>query len=255
MKADYYLVPGLIASGGNQTSSYGRFLERFREADFITFNYDSFIEAALLRLGRWIPTDGFGLPVFAARINPLADGAEIPSASESLVLHIHGSLCVYESHFSFSGPDKSGVRWLKQKPETEFLFDPDSLGLLFVPWQRVIQPLLGADRLEDRVIAPVPEKTEGLKREFVMKVRERASTVVSTADVVIAVGYSFNPVDEESFGFLLRAIAAKQDPTLIVVSPSAEATIERLAKTYGDVTFKSVPSTFRQWASTSFALP
>jgi hypothetical protein len=225
MKADYYLVPSLVLSDGEQTSSYGRFFERFPDADFITFNYDSFVEIALLRMGRWAPGDGYGLPVFAAQMPGLI---EEPSCtkSESIVLHMHGSLCVYESHFSYSTPDDAGVRWLQQKPEIEYIFDPDSLGNLFVPWERVVQPLLGADRLEERIIAPVPDKAEGLKRAFVMQMRKLAENKIREADDVIVIGYRFNPVDEESFAPLLAAVAERKNPVLTVVSPSADSHIQ-----------------------------
>jgi hypothetical protein len=254
MEADYYLAPRLIRTEGEQTSSYGRFFQQFRAADFITFNYDSFVEAALLRMRRWIPTDGYGLPVFAAQMPVRAEGVVIPANSDSLVLHLHGSLCVYESHFAFSEVDSSGVHWLQQKPEIEYAFDPDSLGHLFVPWERVVQPLLGVDPVQERVIAPVPNKADGLRRAFVMSVRSRAEDVIREADSVVAVGYRFNPVDEESFGFLLSAIAERDGAVLTVVSPSAEATVERLAKSYADVSFRAIPLGFSDWASAGFTL-
>ena len=85
MRADYYLVPSLIESNGEQVSSYGRFLQTFSEADFITFNYDSFVEIALLRMGRWAPGDGCGLPVFAAQMPGITEDVVVPTSSESCV--------------------------------------------------------------------------------------------------------------------------------------------------------------------------
>ncbi|MCH8149307.1 MAG: hypothetical protein IH987_15210, partial [Planctomycetes bacterium] len=59
MKATYYAVPRLIRSNGAaRSSSYQRFFEKFPRSHFITYNYDPFVEASLLRMGRWFPHDG-----------------------------------------------------------------------------------------------------------------------------------------------------------------------------------------------------
>jgi len=254
MKADYYLVPRLVDPDRGIDSPYSRFFNHFLQADFITFNYDSFVEISLHRLGRWTPVDGYGVSVLVCTSTAVSEKVSIPEYSQNLVLHIHGSLCVYESDFTFSEADRAGIHWLKQKPETEFLFDPDSLSHLFFPWERVIQPFLGLDPLETRVVAPVPQKAKGLKAVFVNKVRERAADVIRNADRVVAVGYSFNPVDCESYEFILQELSGKHNSVLFIVAPSAADIAIRLRTSFSRIDFKPIEMRFSEWASNGFKL-
>jgi len=55
---------------------------------------------------------------------------------------------------------------LRFNKEPDFIFDPDKLGHCFFPFERV-PPSLGFKYVEERVIAPVPNKAKGLKGEFI----------------------------------------------------------------------------------------
>lgn len=247
MKSDYHLVQRLIQNAERQTSSYGRFFEMYPDADFVTFNYDSFVELSLFKMRRWAPVDGYGVPVLAAQI-PMAPNRGVLRTSKSVVLHLHGSLCIYDSSFRISEPDAAGTNWLQQKPQSDYLFDPDSLGGLFLPWRRYSEAHQGPAPIEARVIAPVPNKAEGLRRDFLTKVRSQAERRIQKADAVVAIGYNFNPSDAGSFEPLLSAVARRADPTLTVVTPSALETTERLGKFYDGIHFHPVPLSFSQWA-------
>ncbi|MEP7008934.1 MAG: hypothetical protein ABJC13_01280 [Acidobacteriota bacterium] len=251
MWTDWNLVPRLIPEG-EQVSSYGRFLKTFKDADFITFNYDSFIELSLLRMKRWIPRDGYGVPVAAGLIQSHEN--KVPAKSQNLVVHLHGSLCVYESRVSISKPDQAGVRRMRLEMP-QYILEPGSLGELFLPWSGQHKYESGPiAEIEERVIAPVPEKTVGLKRDFIEIMRSRALELVRNSDSIVAIGFRFNPVDEESFRFLLSAIAERSDKALTVVSPSAMETTARLAKSYPDVLFRAIQKGFASWAATGFDL-
>ena len=61
-KADYYIAPALLSDSAPE-NVYGTFFQRFSDSPFINFNYDSFVEFALLRMGSWSPLGGFGVDV------------------------------------------------------------------------------------------------------------------------------------------------------------------------------------------------
>jgi hypothetical protein len=96
IEADHDVGMRLRACTGNDDNLYLTFLRRFRSAIFLTFNYDSLVETLLLSLNCWRPDDGYGMPVTVQLpLNP----PPLPHRSESLVLHLHGSLMVYPQEF------------------------------------------------------------------------------------------------------------------------------------------------------------
>ena len=249
MKADYYLAPRLLPTPGVPSHCYSRFFERFAGAQFLTFNYDSLPEVFLLCHGRWYPHDGYGVPV-VAEVAPGHDHV-LEQSSASLVLHLHGSLCLYTSTFTFDATPGQQVSWYKKLSEPKFLFDPDSISNLFTPFQR-LPPVLGYEPIERRVVAPVPDKSQGLKKEFTDAVYRRAAELVSSsAAPLVAIGYSFNPYDRTSYDTLLRALKSRNN-SLLVVSPDAAAIRSRLSYEYPDLQVHVVPSTFKAWAAADF---
>ncbi len=253
MMADYYLA-GSLASASSEShpkNPYRDFFCRFQDADFVTFNYDAFVEAHLYCRGSWYPHDGFGVPLIVGARPGMS--AIVPSGpSRSLVLHLHGSLCVYESPFAVSPADVRGVRWLVKKPETEFAFDPHSIARLFHPWRRPSSVFPMWIPLEQRVIAPVPEKATGRRGSFAASVRSRALEVLKTAERVIAVGYSFNAADQGSYDALLRDGVHNQP--LFVVSPDSRRLVRQLGARYPHLRLQVVPQRFREWADGGFLL-
>jgi hypothetical protein len=250
MKTDWDLVPRLIGASGSGDSSYRRFFERFEEADFVTFNYDSLVEGVLFRLGRWIPSDGYGVSVVAAA--NLAVGGRRQQGSRSLVLHLHGSLCVYELNYRVATEPGYRTPLLEQTPDTKYLFDPDSVGELFDGWRWVGDAWLGPDPLEERVIAPVPDKASGLRKEFVTAARDRALELIRAAEAVIVIGYSFNPHDAASFDPLVKAVAARREPLLTIVDPTADSIAQQLEGRFNGLVCKPIPQRFSEWAEGGF---
>ena len=89
MTADYHLLERLLA-GAN---CYSIFFERFAGSHYLTFNYDLLPELFLFHQNQWYPHDGYGVPV-DCEVYPTDDRMK-DLCSTSLVLHLHGSLCLY----------------------------------------------------------------------------------------------------------------------------------------------------------------
>lgn len=247
MKADYYLSDP-VAHGEKETPFYREFLQAFPDSNFISFNYDAFLEILLLRSKEWRPDDGFGLPVRVEQSTSPANHG-IPDRSRRLVVHLHGSLYVYTQEYQFSPPDQAGTRWMNSLQEPVFLFDPDSAAHRFYPFQRV-QPELHYEFVYDRIIAPVPNKASALKNAFVRKSFENAIGFLSSADLVIAIGYRFNPADEASYVQLLSTLR-EQRKTLRVVTPDAREITTRLTTQF-QIECEPIQCRFTDWARTGF---
>lgn len=249
MKSDYYLVPRLLPSPGAAPNSYSKFFTRFRGSQFLTFNYESLPELFLLRQGDWYPHDGYGMPVIAE----VAAGHDhlFGRSSISLVLHLHGSLCLYTSSFTFETTPGESVAWYKTLPTPKFLFDPDSISPLFTPLQR-LPPVLGYEPIERRVVAPVPDKTEGLRKEFSDSVYGRAAEVLATSTMpLVTIGYSFNPHDRASYQPILSTLRSRNSK-LVLVCPDAAAIHTRLSSEYPDLQVEAIPNTLKSWADADF---
>ncbi len=134
MQADYYLTERLAAE--DSRNSYRTFLDHFPASHFLTFNYDSLIEILLFAAKRWRPEDGYGVPV-DARLEAIQTPPPRVS-SQNLVLHLHGSFCVYASEFfvnwTSSGRSHTGV--IEHRDTPLFRFDPDSITHRFFPYRR-----------------------------------------------------------------------------------------------------------------------
>ena len=243
-KADYYLAPRLVGASGLE-NPYRTFFTDFADSSFINFNYDSFVEFALLRAGSWSPKGGFGVDVGFEVGYTAADFAVVPS--RSVVLHPHGSLLVYTRNFSFGPADAEGIRWMHRHDPADFLFDPHALGNLFHPITRVIGGLSYDPDISNRVIAPVPDKAEGLRGAFVAAVMDRARHLLREEGSAVSIGYAFSGVDEESYRSLLEALSEHERPRLVLVSPEAEETVERLRPSFSRITFVPQPMGFTEW--------
>lgn len=242
MEADYYLTPHLSPGGARENNVYLRMLQDFRSAPLLTFNYDSLIEILLLQLGHWRPENGYGVQVHAepaTLINPEI----VPEHSLRSVLHLHGSLCVYASSFSIQKHPERRFDMLRPKVEPDFIFDPDSLALCFVPFERVL-PGLSFQYPPERVIAPVPNKADGLRGKFIRRIHQRAVETIQSARTIVSIGYSFNPYDHVSYLHLLKAARGAR---LILVVPEAHELVSRLSIEHPEIEWVAVPMTFREW--------
>jgi hypothetical protein len=247
MAADYYLAHKLATS--EQSNSYWKFFEKFDGAQFLTFNYDSLPEIFLSQTGRWHPEDGYGVPV-ATR---LAFGVKLHAneKSASLVIHLHGSACVYTIESEIVGNPVGGIAQLVHRAEPLYAFDPDSTSHCFPRYDRVVSST-GHIRIDERVIAPVPDKSEGLKEAFVRQSYAKALPLVRQAGSLVALGYSFSPYDRMSYNPVLEALAQSHERTLLVVSPQARELAKRISAEFPDLRVRPVEKTFRGWAADSF---
>jgi hypothetical protein len=247
MQADYYLATRLACS--EASNCYLAFLNRFAETQFLTFNYDSFVETFLFRLGYWYPHDGYGVPVEAELLPEAAVFAD--RKSTSLVLHLHGSFCLYTSESETRSDPGDRIEWLVQRERPCYIFDPDSISTIFAPYRRVL-PRLGYQPVERRVIAPVPEKAEGLKQPFVRETYAKALGLVRESAALVAIGYSFNSYDRASYHPVLQALCESPDRTLFLVSPHAGKLAEKLRGEYAHLRVEPIEETFKGWAGASF---
>src|SRR5260370_36191231 len=104
MGADYYIAERLANS--QTQNSYRRFFEHFSGGQFLTFNYDSLPEIFLSQSGRWFPEDGYGMPVQTERASLVKPVTH--AKSSSLVVHLHGSACVFTIESRLQGNPVGG---------------------------------------------------------------------------------------------------------------------------------------------------
>jgi hypothetical protein len=247
MEADYSITPHLKRGGSHDNNVYLRFLRDFPAAPLLTFNYDSLPEILLLAEGSWCPIDGYGVPVQAQQ-KKIRRGSPPVGKSRRPVLHLHGSLCVYAATFYIDGQPELGSAMLQFDRKPEFLFDPDGLGNCFSPFERNA-PGVTYIRPPDRVIAPIPNKAEGLKGEFIIEMYRRAEEFLSTAIQIIVIGYSFNQNDRASYAPLLAAIANKP---VLLIAPNADSLIERLLHEHRNAGWDAQNMSFKEWVNSGY---
>src|ERR1035441_2288997 len=242
--ADYYVARALAIA--ERANCYQRFFRAFPDSRFLTFNYDSPPETFLFCQGRWYPRDGYGVRVTAH----LPPGSEefADKISSALVLHLHGSLCIRTSEYE--GRRKTGetIAWLTERDEPRYAFDPSSISANFTPFDRDV----GADDVEDRIIAPVPDKSKGLKQVFIRDTYTKALAMVQDSDIVVVIGYSFNAHDRGSYQTLLDALRASKGRRLLVVSPDADTVVKAIRPGFPDLAIDPLKATFKQWVTASF---
>ena len=242
MEADFYITPYLCPDGQHADNVYLRFLRDFPSAPLLTFNYDSLPEILLLALRSWRPEDGYGVPV-KVQVASGQDTSLVPIGHSRAVLHLHGSSCVYSIISEIESRHDSKYDMLRLKDEPDFLFDPDALGHCFSQFERY-PPGHGYTHVSNRLIAPVPDKTEGLKGEFIRTVYSKAMDLVSRATEIVVIGYSFNPHDHASYNRLLAAATKRR---VLLVAPDARSLVKRLAKNHPDINWTPSPLSFRKW--------
>jgi hypothetical protein len=248
MEADYYIALRLAAS--ETSNSYRRFFEKFNDAQILTYNYDSLPEIFLARDGRWSPEDGYGMPV----ATELTFGLEpIGTKSSSLVIHLHGSACVYSSEFEIIGNPAGGMAQLAPRQKTLYAFDADALSPCFPRYRRMMSRT-GHVRVEERVLAPIPDKSKGLDEPFIRQSYATALPLVRQLGTLAAVGYSFNHYDRLSYHRILEALGQSKERTLFIVSPQARELAKRISQEYSDLCVRPVERTFKGWAADSFRI-
>ena len=242
--ADYYLAHALARA--ERVNCYQRFFRAFPGSNFLTFNYDSLPETFLFRLRCWYPRDGYGVRVTAH----LPPGSEefADKTSSALVLHLHGSLCIRTSEYEAWRKPGETIAWLTERDEPRHAFDPASISANFTPFDRDV----GADDVEDRIIAPVPDKSQGLKQVFIRDTYTKAVAGLRDSGSVVAIGYSFNAHDRGSYQTLLDALRVSKGRRLLVVSPDADTVVKAIRLGFPDLAIDPLKATFKQWVTASF---
>lgn len=241
MKADYYLT---------QTTDHliSEFVDAFPSSSFASFNYDGLLEITLLKKGRWRPDDGFGLPVSASLRSTYPPA---PTRSTQFVYHLHGSLYLYSKDFETTAPDSSGTRWIRPRPQPQFVFDPDSLAHRFLPFGPAPQDLQYTYP-RGRIIAPVPAKAREYDSAFVKSAFVATNAAIATSDLVVVIGFSFNPIDEAIFSTLLQNIY-RNNKKLLLIDPNAGEIAHRLRHDYL-VDCEAWAEDLRAWRDKCFAI-
>jgi hypothetical protein len=251
MELDYYIIypitPHIRLGGKHYNNAYIRFLRDFQKASLITFNYDSIPEILLCFERLWSPRDGYGVPV-QARERRIRKGPPPIRNSPRTVLHLHGSLCVYIEDFSI---EKQPGSWypILQECEPKFLFDPDKLEQCFSPFLRILPSITSYTHPFNRIIAPIPNKAEGLKNEFIKAVYDKAIEILNNANQIVVIGYSFNPYDNESYNNLLVTMANK---AVLLIAPDAIMLKERLAQEYPKIEWEAQSMRFKEWVDNDY---
>src|SRR5206468_396185 len=102
------------------------------------------------------------------------------------------------------------------------------------------------------VIAPIPDKSQGLKHAFIQKSFAAALSFVRRAGVLIALGYSFHPYDCASYNLILKTLVQTKERTLFIVSPQAEELAKQILAEYTGLKVHPIEKTFKAWAMDSF---
>jgi hypothetical protein len=242
--ADHYVANALARA--ERVNCYQRFFRAFPDSNFLTFNYDSLPETFLFRLGRWYPRDGYGVRVTAH----LPPGSEkfADKTSSALVLHLHGSLCISTSEYEALRKPGQDIAWLTVRSEPRYAFDPSCISGNFAPFDRDVE----SDDAADRIIAPIPDKSHGLKEVFIRDTYTKAVAMVRDSDAVVAIGYSFNAHDRASYQKLLDALCESKARRLLLVSPDADTVAEAIRPGFPDLSIEPCEATFKQWVEASF---
>lgn len=243
-QADHDLAYNLAQTGG--LNCYQRFFRAYRDSSFLTFNYDSLPETLLFHLGCWFPRDGYGVKVMAH----LPPGSEEfgDKTSSALVLHLHGSLCIRTSEFELRSNGEQATAMLTERDAPLFAFDPTSITGNFAPFDRDV----GFDDVKDRIIAPVPDKSQGLKQTFIRAIYAKAVDVVRDSGAVVAIGYSFNAHDRGSYQTLLDALRESKGRRLLIVSPDADIVAQPIRAAFPDLAVIPLKATFKEWVAELF---
>lgn len=134
---------------------------------------------------------------------------------------------------------------LKERDELLYALEPLSVSANFAPFHGQG----GADDVHERIIAPVPDKSQGLKQKFVRDTYAKAEALLRASDIVVSIGYSFNAHDRASYERLLIEIAASHARKLLVVAPDAVTIVNALRPAFPSLSILPVEATFKQWVS------
>ena len=132
-----------------------------------------------------------------------------------------------------------------------YSFDPNSISHCF-PLYRTTMSRTGYVPIEERVIAPIPDKAQELNQPFIKQTYSKACSLVRESGTLVAVGYSFNSHDSASYRPILQALSESVDRSLVVVSPHASKLASEIRGAYHSLQVTPIDKTFKAWAGNSF---
>jgi hypothetical protein len=113
-------------------------------------------------------------------------------------------------------------------------------------------PSTGRVPIEERVIAPIPDKAQKLNQPFVSETYGKACSLVRESGTLAVIGYSFNSYDRLSYQPVLQALDESPGRKLIVISPDASEPAVRIRKEYPRLHVEPIERTLKSWAADSF---
>jgi hypothetical protein len=137
---------------------------------------------------------------------------------------------------------------LVARGEPLFAFDPDAIACCFFPFQAAL-PEGRYHYLDERIIAPIPNKAQGLANVFVTEVYRRAAEVLQQVDLLVIIGYRFSSYDRYSYEPLLGGTSPRR---ILVVAPDASDLAKRLRADYPRFHWDSAPYTFAKWVRAGY---
>jgi hypothetical protein len=132
---------------------------------------------------------------------------------------------------------------LVARGEPLFAFDPEAIACCFFPFQAAL-PEGRNHYIDERIIAPIPDKAQGLTNVFVTDVYRRAAEVLQQIDLLVIIGYRFSPYDRYSYEPLLAGTSPSR---ILLVAPDASHLAGRLRADYPLFNWDSAPYTFAKW--------
>jgi hypothetical protein len=244
--ADHYIADTIIQ---NATSPYFSFLNAMNQAQFVSYNYDGFLELLLLRTKRWTPHDGFGVKaeVFVPTGISSSERDTAKPTSMTTVLHLHGSLYLYPVESRVDRDPGQALALLRMLEEPRFLFDPDCNTQHFSPFCSS-GAAHGYELPQQRFVPPLSNKSGSLEERYYKILRGRAMDLVGASSSLLSIGYSFADSDRLSHDEILeKSFGAGK--SLTIIDPQAETIAVRLRSDYGKYkpNIDSRNETFAEW--------
>jgi hypothetical protein len=147
--------------------------------------------------------------------------------------------------------DRDAISWLEPLGTPRYYFDPYSISHCFPSYVRA-RSSTGHVPIEERIIAPIPDKAHQLKQPFICKTYSRACSLVREYGTLIAVGFSFNSHDKASYSPILEALSQSRDRRLVVVSPDATKLADKIRDAHPSLQVQPIDRGFRAWGDDSF---
>lgn len=221
-------------------------------ANVISFNWDTLIDEALYNTGKWFYNDGYGFAFFRT-YKDRREFKEI-GKSKSYLLKPHGSINWFK-YVDIHWSDKDGftaeIIEEEEKNQTGFFtftrkLSKDNLGWHTHPRNQRLNlgknyspSLKGPCRIN--MVPP------GLKRKEFPKIWVKIKEILTNADEVIAIGFSFNDNDNHIRNEF-KGIKFKKGLKIILVNPASSEYLKPIyVKVFNNADIEKICETFKQY--------